>query len=209
MNSTPPRLRLRVAICATLNTFMFIIAALTNSTGVRRCRHAPRTTNSFVSAVLYIHALSCAVVITDEKIASALLNFSALNPAVPVPAVIGLLLTIVITNVPLRGLWSFIAILLVVPAQAMRSVVKALAGRHSFREGTNFPAWLFRIQRNEFISGLRRVSKPGLRVYSGSESVPRVLGGMGISILSTNQGLMTDREARKRRVGGEILCQVW
>jgi small subunit ribosomal protein S8 len=63
--------------------------------------------------------------------------------------------------------------------------------------------------RKRTISGLKRVSKPGLRVYSASESVPRVLGGMGISILSTNQGLMTDREARKRRVGGEILCQVW
>jgi small subunit ribosomal protein S8 len=63
--------------------------------------------------------------------------------------------------------------------------------------------------RKRTISGLKRVSKPGLRVYMGSESVPRVLGGMGISILSTNQGLMTDREARKRRVGGEILCQVW
>ena len=63
--------------------------------------------------------------------------------------------------------------------------------------------------RERTISGLKRVSKPGLRVYSASESVPRVLGGMGISILSTNQGLMTDREARKRRVGGEILCQVW
>ena len=63
--------------------------------------------------------------------------------------------------------------------------------------------------RKRTISGLRRVSKPGLRVYSKSESVPRVLGGMGIAILSTNQGLMTDREARQRRVGGEILCQVW
>ena len=63
--------------------------------------------------------------------------------------------------------------------------------------------------RRRTISGIKRVSKPGLRVYSGSESVPRVLGGMGISILSTNQGLMTDREARQRRVGGEILCQVW
>ena len=63
--------------------------------------------------------------------------------------------------------------------------------------------------RKRTISGLRRVSKPGLRVYSGSHDVPRVLGGMGIAILSTNQGLMTDREARKRRVGGEVLCQVW
>jgi small subunit ribosomal protein S8 len=59
------------------------------------------------------------------------------------------------------------------------------------------------------MSGLKRVSKPGLRVYMGSQDVPRVLGGMGIAILSTNQGLMTDREARQRRVGGEVLCQVW
>jgi small subunit ribosomal protein S8 len=63
--------------------------------------------------------------------------------------------------------------------------------------------------RKRTISGLRRISKPGLRVYSKADGVPRVLGGMGISILSTNQGLMTDREARERRVGGEILCQVW
>jgi small subunit ribosomal protein S8 len=63
--------------------------------------------------------------------------------------------------------------------------------------------------RKRTISGLKRVSKPGLRVYSKSDMVPRVLGGMGIAILSTNQGLMTDREARSRRVGGEVLCQVW
>ena len=63
--------------------------------------------------------------------------------------------------------------------------------------------------RKRTISGLRRISKPGLRVYSKAEGVPRVLGGMGISILSTNQGLMTDREAREKRVGGEVLCQVW
>src|SRR5262245_11016361 len=62
--------------------------------------------------------------------------------------------------------------------------------------------------RKRTISGLRRVSKPGLRVYSKADTVPRVLGGMGIAILSTNQGLMTDREARERRVGGEVLCQV-
>ncbi|MCJ7439390.1 MAG: 30S ribosomal protein S8 [Acidimicrobiia bacterium] len=63
--------------------------------------------------------------------------------------------------------------------------------------------------RERTISGLKRVSKPGLRVYTKSTDVPRVLGGMGIAILSTNQGLMTDREARQRRVGGEILCHVW
>jgi small subunit ribosomal protein S8 len=64
-------------------------------------------------------------------------------------------------------------------------------------------------ERKRTISGIRRVSKPGLRVYTKAEKVPRVLGGMGIAILSTNQGLMTDREARQRRVGGEVLCQVW
>jgi small subunit ribosomal protein S8 len=62
--------------------------------------------------------------------------------------------------------------------------------------------------RRRTISGLRRVSKPGLRVYTKASEVPRVLGGMGIAILSTNQGLMTDREARQRRMGGEILCHV-
>ena len=63
--------------------------------------------------------------------------------------------------------------------------------------------------RQRTISGLRRVSRPGLRVYTKADAVPRVLGGMGIAILSTNQGLMTDREARERNVGGEVLCQVW
>ena len=63
--------------------------------------------------------------------------------------------------------------------------------------------------RQRTISGLRRVSRPGLRVYTKADAVPRVLGGMGIAVLSTNQGLMTDREARERRVGGEVLCQVW
>ena len=63
--------------------------------------------------------------------------------------------------------------------------------------------------RRRTISGIKRVSRPGLRVYTKAESVPRVLGGMGIAILSTNQGLMTDREARERRMGGEVLCHVW
>jgi small subunit ribosomal protein S8 len=63
--------------------------------------------------------------------------------------------------------------------------------------------------RARTISGLRRISKPGLRVYSKAERLPRVLGGLGVAVLSTSHGLMTDREARQRRVGGEILCFVW
>ena len=64
-------------------------------------------------------------------------------------------------------------------------------------------------ERSRTISGLRRVSKPGLRVYTKADKVPRVLGGLGVAVLSTSQGLMTDRDARKRNVGGEILCFVW
>ena len=64
-------------------------------------------------------------------------------------------------------------------------------------------------ERERVISGVKRVSKPGLRVYSKADTIPRVLGGLGVAVLSTSQGLMTDREARKRRMGGEILCFVW
>ncbi len=64
-------------------------------------------------------------------------------------------------------------------------------------------------ERKRVISGLTRVSKPGLRVYRKSNEVPRVLGGLGVAVLSTNRGLMTDREARRRRIGGEVLAYVW
>ncbi|QGG93876.1 30S ribosomal protein S8 [Actinomarinicola tropica] len=64
-------------------------------------------------------------------------------------------------------------------------------------------------ERARIISGIKRVSKPGLRVYTKSDRIPRVLGGLGVAVVSTSQGLMTDREARQRHVGGEILCFVW
>jgi small subunit ribosomal protein S8 len=63
--------------------------------------------------------------------------------------------------------------------------------------------------RKGVIDGLRRVSRPGLRVYVGADEVPRVLGGMGIAILSTSRGVLTGHEARKQNVGGEVLCYVW
>ena len=63
--------------------------------------------------------------------------------------------------------------------------------------------------RARTISGIRRVSKPGLRVYTTADRLPRVLGGLGVAVLSTSQGLMTDREAHRKRVGGEVLCYVW
>ena len=59
------------------------------------------------------------------------------------------------------------------------------------------------------IAGLKRISKPGLRVYAKSEELPKVLGGLGIAIISTSKGLMTDKEARKQMIGGEVLAYVW
>ena len=63
--------------------------------------------------------------------------------------------------------------------------------------------------RERTISGLKRVSRPGRRVYADRDHLPRVLGGLGVSILSTSLGLMTDRQAAQRGIGGEVLCQVW
>ncbi|MBX5448109.1 MAG: 30S ribosomal protein S8, partial [Acidothermus cellulolyticus] len=63
--------------------------------------------------------------------------------------------------------------------------------------------------RERSISGVRRVSKPGLRVYAKAENLPRVLGGLGIAIISTSAGLLTDRQCAKRRIGGEVLAYVW
>ena len=59
------------------------------------------------------------------------------------------------------------------------------------------------------ISGIKRISKPGLRVYVGNDEVPQVLGGLGIAVISTSQGVMSDKEARNKGIGGEVICYVW
>ena len=64
-------------------------------------------------------------------------------------------------------------------------------------------------KNEKIISGLKRISKPGLRVYAGKEDMPKVLGGLGVAIVSTNQGVITDKQARKLGVGGEVLAFVW
>ena len=64
-------------------------------------------------------------------------------------------------------------------------------------------------KNEKIISGLKRISKPGLRVYASKDELPKVLGGLGIAIISTNQGVVTDKEARKLNVGGEVLAFVW
>ena len=64
-------------------------------------------------------------------------------------------------------------------------------------------------KNEKVITGLKKISKPGLRVYANTEDIPRVLGGLGTAIISTNKGVVTDKEARKLGVGGEVLCFVW
>ena len=64
-------------------------------------------------------------------------------------------------------------------------------------------------RNDKVITGLKRISKPGLRVYAGKDELPRVLGGLGIAILSTNQGVVTDKKARELQVGGEVLAFIW
>lgn len=67
----------------------------------------------------------------------------------------------------------------------------------------------YTVDREPIIQGLRRISKPSCRKYVASTEIPRVLGGIGIAILSTSSGVMTDKEARKQKVGGEVLCYIW
>jgi len=64
-------------------------------------------------------------------------------------------------------------------------------------------------KNEKILTGLKRISKPGLRVYANSEELPKVLGGLGTAIISTNKGVITDKEARKQNVGGEVLCFIW
>jgi small subunit ribosomal protein S8 len=107
------------------------------------------------------------------------------------------------------------------PSSKLKENLAALLQREGYIEGFTVrdnparPGRILEIKmkyspdRSRTISGLKRVSKPGLRVYTQAEHLPRVLGGLGVAVLSTSQGLMTDREARQRKVGGEVLCYVW
>jgi small subunit ribosomal protein S8 len=107
------------------------------------------------------------------------------------------------------------------PSSKLKEALAAVLKREGYIDGfdvsddPNRPGRLLTItmkyspERARTISGLRRVSKPGLRIYTKADRVPRVLGGLGVAVLSTSQGLMTDREARRAGVGGEVLCYVW
>jgi len=107
------------------------------------------------------------------------------------------------------------------PSSKVKEAVAAILHREGYiadfrvTDNTTGPGRMLEItnkyapDRRPTISGLKRVSKPGLRVYTKADRLPRVLGGLGVAVLSTSQGIMTDKEARERRVGGEVLCYVW
>ena len=82
-------------------------------------------------------------------------------------------------------------------------------GRDLFDPRIDFEPGEFGPTRERSIAGLKRVSKPGLRVYARKDNLPRVLGGLGVAIISTSSGLMTDKQAKKKGVGGEVLAYVW
>ena len=107
-----------------------------------------------------------------------------------------------------------------VPASKMKIAIadillnEGYIAKYDIVEDGNFStiriALKYGVDKNEkVISGLKRISKPGLRVYASKDELPRVLGGLGTAIISTNQGVITDKEARKLNVGGEVLCFIW
>ena len=107
-----------------------------------------------------------------------------------------------------------------IPASKMKTAIAEILLKEGFikaydiKEEGSFNTIVITLKygadKNEkIITGLKRISKPGLRVYAGAEELPKVLGGLGIAIISTNKGLLTDKEARKQNVGGEVLAFVW
>ena len=107
-----------------------------------------------------------------------------------------------------------------IPASKMKTAIAEILLKEGFikaydiKEEGSFSTIVITLKygadKNEkVITGIKRISKPGLRVYAGKDEIPSVLGGLGIAILSTNQGIVTDKEARKLQVGGEVLAFVW
>jgi len=106
----------------------------------------------------------------------------------------------------------------VMPASTVKEAIAKILEREGFVEGVVVEGDVKKTltirlkygpQREKTISGLRRISKPGRRVYVGHDALPRVQGGLGLAIISTPQGMLTDRQAKKQGVGGEVLAYVW
>jgi len=105
------------------------------------------------------------------------------------------------------------------PASKMKLAIAEILKREGFirefeykkdsKQGTIRVYLKYGPNREKVITGLKRISKPGLRVYAQKDELPKVLGGLGIAIVSTSQGIMTDKSARKAGIGGEVLCYIW
>jgi len=106
-----------------------------------------------------------------------------------------------------------------VPASNMKKAIAEILNEEGYiknyqviedgKQGVIRIALKYGPNKEKVISGLKRVSKPGLRIYAGAEELPRVLKGLGIAIISTSKGVMTDKKARKENIGGEVLAYVW
>ncbi|MGI6733742.1 MAG: 30S ribosomal protein S8 [Anaerovoracaceae bacterium] len=106
-----------------------------------------------------------------------------------------------------------------IPASKMKKSIAEILLKEGYIKGFNIiddgKQGIIRVQmkygadKERVISGLKKISKPGLKVYAKSDEIPRVLGGLGIAIISTSNGVVSDREARKMGVGGEVICYVW
>ena len=106
-----------------------------------------------------------------------------------------------------------------VPASKMKKSIAEILLNEGYIKGYDLiednKQGIIRIQmkygqnKERVITGIKKISKPGLRVYAKTEDIPRVLGGLGIAIVSTSQGVITDKEARKKNIGGEVICYVW
>ncbi|MDR3296387.1 MAG: 30S ribosomal protein S8 [Clostridiales Family XIII bacterium] len=106
-----------------------------------------------------------------------------------------------------------------VPASRMKKSIAGILTEEGYIKGFDLiedsKQNVLRIQmkygtgKEKVISGIRKISKPGLKVYAKADDVPKVLGGLGIAIISTSNGIISDKEARRRRIGGEVICYVW
>ena len=106
-----------------------------------------------------------------------------------------------------------------IPASKIKESIARILAEEGFVDGfeidrsNGHPTMTIRLrytdERQRVISGIRRISKPGRRVYRGASDLPRVLGGLGVAIISTSQGVMSDKQARRQKVGGEVLAYVW
>ena len=106
-----------------------------------------------------------------------------------------------------------------IPASKMKKAIAEILKAEGFitdyeviednKQGTIKVTMKYGAHKERFISGIKKISKPGLKVYAKADEVPRVLGGLGIAIISTSHGVVSDKEARKLGVGGEVICYVW